>query len=103
MTTPTELLATPEELAARKAKAAAEAQASLSPAEALVAAHDHIGDDDLAERIAAHPDVDIFLALWRRIAGAEHAIAARLTAQPTAARTDAPQDAVTGQPATYLV
>lgn len=102
MTTPAELLATPEELAARKAKADEAARASLSPHEALVAAHDHIGDDDLAERIAAHPDVDIFLALWRRITGAEHAITARLVAQP-AARTDAPQDAVTGQPATYAV
>ena len=62
-------LATPEELAAREAKAAAEAKANLSPAEALTAAHDHVSDDDLAEKIAAHPDRDIFLALWRRITG----------------------------------
>lgn len=62
-------LATPEELAARKAKAAAEAQANLSPAEALTVAHDHVSDDDLAEKIAAHPDREILLALWRRITG----------------------------------
>jgi len=60
-------LATPEELEARQRKAAADAQADLSPAQALELAHDQIGDDDLAERIAAHPDRDILLALWRRI------------------------------------
>lgn len=62
-------LATPEELAARKAKAEAQAAQDRSPAEALHAAHDEIGDDDLAEKIAAHPDRDILLALWRRIRG----------------------------------
>jgi hypothetical protein len=62
-------LATPEELEARKRKAAADAQADLTPAEALPLAHDRIGDDELATRIAAHPDRDIFLALWRRITG----------------------------------
>jgi hypothetical protein len=40
-----------------------------TPAEALAAVHDHISDDDLAVKIAAHPDRDIFLALWRRILG----------------------------------
>jgi hypothetical protein len=69
-------LATPEELEARKRKAAADAQADLAPRDALVLAHDQIGDDGLAERIAAHPDRDIFLALWRRIlaAGGEREI-----------------------------
>ena len=66
-----ELLATPEELAARKAKAAAEAQASLSPKEALLAAHDRLSDDEIAGHIAANPGTvaAVMLELWRRITG----------------------------------
>jgi len=62
-----EELATPEELAARKAKADAAAAQDRTPVQALDAAHDDLGDDDLAGRIAAHPDRDILLALWRRV------------------------------------
>ena len=31
--------------------------------------HDDLSDGQLAERIAAHPDADVLLALWRRITG----------------------------------
>lgn len=81
------LLATPEELAARRAKAAADAQASLSPHEALVASHDQVSDDDLATKIAAHPDRDILLSLWRRI---EDPFTAR--AEPAGQGSFGPQD-----------
>ena len=86
-----EELATPEELEARKRKAAADAQADLAPRDALVLAHDHIGDDGLAARIAAHPDRDIFLALWRRIlaAGGEREIE---DAKPDTQAAEKPQD-----------
>jgi hypothetical protein len=60
-------LATPEELAAREARTGP--VHDQTPAEALSAAHDRIADDELAARIGAHPDRDIFLALWRRILG----------------------------------
>ena len=35
----------------------------------LVKSTDHLSDDELAERIAQHPDRDLFLAVLRRTRG----------------------------------
>ena len=59
-------LATPEELAAREQRAAAD-RPDLPPYEALAGAHAPLTDDELAEQIGAHPDGGLFLALWRRL------------------------------------
>ena len=61
-------LATPEELAAREKRAAAD-RPDLSPYESLAESHAHLTDDELAERIAGHADRDVLLALWRRQRG----------------------------------
>ena len=68
MSTDPSLLATPEELAARQAAAAADTE-DKTPYETLAGSHDELTDDELAEAIAAHPDRDLLLALWRRVRG----------------------------------
>jgi hypothetical protein len=86
MSTDPSLMATPEELAARKRAAAATAADDTRTAfEKLADSHDHLTDDEMAEKISANPGTlaDVLLALWRRVRGdvepevvaaAEHAL-----------------------------
>jgi hypothetical protein len=43
--------------------------ADQSAYDKLASSHEELSDDELAERVAAHPDRDVLLALWRRVRG----------------------------------
>jgi hypothetical protein len=45
------------------------AETEPTPYEELAGAHDHLSDDDLAAALKDHADVNVLLAMWRRIRG----------------------------------